>query len=211
VIESTDAEMAYSAWVKSYLDEIGPLDDDERTSLVHGNIRAFAAWAKRHPAPSSGDLVSTRLCGAAMAMCQNEADHPGDHWHPRYRATPADSLDAPGCEQLARLAGVSRTDALRAAIDADPIRRARVDAIKDEMVRHTHHPEDPCDCEPPADSLDVERLTVALRGMAFDPDATRFARKIAAEYVRLRVMDATERKALWARRRREGVDRRDFR
>jgi hypothetical protein len=36
-----------------------------------------------------------------------------------------------------------------------------------------------------ATPLDTERLTIALWGMKWDPDAARFAQKIAAEYSRL--------------------------
>jgi hypothetical protein len=39
----------YAAWVESYLDQLGPLSEDHHTTLVHGNIRGFAAWAKDHP------------------------------------------------------------------------------------------------------------------------------------------------------------------
>lgn len=28
------------------------------------------------------DLTTPALCGAALATCQNETEHPGDHWSP---------------------------------------------------------------------------------------------------------------------------------
>lgn len=121
--------------------------DAERAARTPAPSDVWAAWITRQTRRTDW---ACRECVDADVSGQDRLVVPGFRcvWHEAF------------ARQLVALTPASpspRVHALRDQIDADPERRARVDAIKDEMLRHTHHPEDPCDCEPGETAWLIER------------------------------------------------------